>query len=190
MPAFYFTLYRNKGTLLFPRSLRQLTFGATVVFAVVMVAELVVQPGYRRAASVLYPRQSPWTAVNAATLLNLLSNLAYILLLVAFFRQSDDNPHPNVPISKALKYAVKVAVWAWTIWLAINIIRVVYAPFGYFRLRQYALSAGQNPPPFSPWMEEVTFQLLSQACLFAGAYIIFIVCEGRLAPPVQVGPED
>jgi hypothetical protein len=39
-----------------------------------------------------------WTAAKAGTLLNMLSNLAYILLLVAFFRQSDDQPRPNIPI--------------------------------------------------------------------------------------------
>jgi hypothetical protein len=71
---------------------------------------------------------------------------------------------------------------------AVNVIRVVYAPFGDFRFRQYARAAGQELP-FFPWMEQVTFQLLSQACLFAGAYIIYRVCQARAEPPVLEVPE-
>ena len=65
----------------------------------------------------------PWT-INAATLFNVFSDLAYVLLLVAFFRQSRDETGLDVPVSKLLRYVTNVAIVPWSLWLTINVIRV------------------------------------------------------------------
>jgi hypothetical protein len=161
-----------------------LCLAAAIVLAIVLAAEWIAPPGDRTAASVLDPPRSLWTIGNGAILLSELSNIAYISLLVAFFYRSGDDSGPDVPLSKLLRLVTKVTVITWGVWLAINGIRVVYAPFGYFRLREYALQAG-NPLQFRRWMGEVTFQLLTQACLFAAPYVVYRMRPGPVEIPIS-----
>jgi hypothetical protein len=188
MPAFYFALYRNQGTLHFPRRSRLLALGAAVVFVMVVAAEWVMHP--RGATSVLDPPQSPWTISNAGTLVNELSNLAYTLLLVALFRQAGDDSDPDTPVLKALRLTAKVAVIAWGIWLGFILVRMGVTPFVYHALRERALRAGVTPPRLGNILGEIIRQFLSQACLFTAPFIVYGICRNGVKVPAEDVAED
>lgn len=137
------------------------------------------------AASVLDPPRSPWTIGNAGTLFSELSNLAYIFLLVAFFRQSGDDSNPDTPVLKALRLAAKVAVIAWGIWLSFTLVRMGFTPYAYHALRDRALYAGATPPRLGNILREIILQFLSQASLFTAPFIVYRICRDRVEIPAK-----
>jgi hypothetical protein len=104
MPVFYFALYRSEGTLRFPKHLRRLSLTTAVVFGLFLAWDLSGRIGpfgyYWKAVAtldwgsgstaILAFVRDPRTINEVANLLAECSNLAYILLLVAFFRQSNE----------------------------------------------------------------------------------------------------
>jgi hypothetical protein len=99
MPVFYFVLYRNEEALRFLKHLRMLSLITALVFGLFAAWNLSGWIGsvgsYWRAismldwrsggASILAVARDPRTVNQVASLLDECSNLAYILLLIAFF---------------------------------------------------------------------------------------------------------
>jgi hypothetical protein len=176
LPAFYFALYRNQGTLRFSRHLRLLALTAALALGVITVAELpgwIESLGRAGARSVLTPGRGPLTLHDISELFGMLANTAYILTMVAVYRQASDEPVPFAPVSKFLRVMARVAVTAWGIWVTFNFIRLVITPYNYAVLQGVALRTGQTPPPFRDMVADAARILLSQASLFAGPYIIW-----------------
>ncbi len=157
MPVFYFALYRNQGTLRLPKHLRQLSLNTAIVYVCFVTGGV---------AS---------TVNEVANLLSECSNLAYVLLLFAFSRQSDDESFSpgDVPVSRFLGFVTKAAVILYGIWIAFNLVRVVITPYGYAQLRDLELHVGRRPPQLSRMMLEAIRTLLTQACLFIAPYVIY-----------------
>jgi hypothetical protein len=104
LPAFYIALFRNEGSLRFPKRLRLLALLAALTTGVIAIAGL---PDWIKSlshywaamdASRLEDRRhkrfdfmrDPRTIANLSTLLGEFSNIAYVLLLIAIFRQHGD----------------------------------------------------------------------------------------------------
>ena len=102
MPVFYFALYRNEGTLRIPKRLRLLGIAAAIVFGITVAA---ATPGWIRsleplwavvkavdwrtgATSLLTAGRNPWIINPVASLVNMFSNVVYILLLIALSRHA------------------------------------------------------------------------------------------------------
>ncbi len=184
MPMFYFALYRNEGTLRFPKPLRRLSLVTAVVFASLAAWSLPDWIGFidyfssatvewrSGSAAVLAFVRDPRTVNEVAKLLNGCSNVAYILLLVAFFQQSDSEPAvtTDVPPSGFLRRVTKVALVLWGIWVAFNLVRVVVTPLA---IRVAAFKTGRRPPQLGHIMMEVIEMLLTQACLFIAPYVVY-----------------
>ncbi len=109
----------------------------------------------------------------AGGLLAEFSDLGAILLLIAFFRHSNDEPNTNVPISRLLSIAAKAAVIAFGLWSAINVVRLVLSPIAYSQVRNYALQVGREPPHFSNILADMMPALLSSVGLLIAPYIVY-----------------
>ena len=125
------------------------------------------------AISVLSTERAPWTINYGSTLRAGFSDLSYILLLIALSRQATDTSSADVPNSRLLRLVTKVAVIAWGIWLAFNLVRVVLTPYSYSQLRNYALQDGVTPPKLANAMVDAIRTLLSQDCLFTAPYVVY-----------------
>jgi hypothetical protein len=192
MPVFYFALYRNEGYLRFSERLRILALAAAVGMSVVTaegLPRLLESLSSKGSGSVLIEQRVPWTITDASYVAGVFSNIIYILLLIAVFRQPDSEPQSQVPISKFLSVITKVAVIAWTIWVAFNLVRLLITPYTYSLLRNYALQNGVTPPPFRNIVAGAARTLLSQSSLFALPYIVLRSSRRHDVPPYTV-PEQ
>jgi len=187
MPVFYFALYRNEGTLRFPKRYRMLALAAAIVVGIMTAAELPEWIGssgaYWRAMMALDWRsggitvftflRAPWTIRQVSTLLGEFSNLAFILLLIAFYRQASADSSAEAQYSRLLSVVARVVFIAWGIWLAFCVVRVVLTPLSYSQIRNYGLELGRRPPTFGHFVAEPLHMLLSQACLYTAPYIVY-----------------
>lgn len=184
-PAFYFALYRNEGTLHFPKRLRLLALAAALVTGMMLVAGL---PAWIRsiadfitasslewstgAASVAFLR-SPGSIYQLAALLGELTSLAQMLLLIAFFRWERSASVSDTPASKMLRLTTRIAFVSWGLVVAGAFVRLVALPFTVPQLQDVVIKAGRTPPPLSAFMGDAVRFLISQACLFAAPYVVY-----------------
>jgi hypothetical protein len=150
LPAFYFALYRNEGTLRIPGRLRFLCLAGAVAGGIVVAAGVSQWAGSFQIS-----------LATAKMLLSEFASLACILLLITFFRITANRPYTDVPISRLLNVMARVAVIAGGIWITINVIGLVLT----WRI---AARAGR-----SDMTTGAIRTLLEQACLFTAPYIVF-----------------
>lgn len=169
LPVFFFALYRNAGALCVPKGARLFGLVAAVVFAVLMAPTL------------------PDVIPNVPILLGELSNLAYLLLLLALVRRRDDEAPQDVPVSRHLRLVSKVASIAYGIWGGFCLATLAVAPFAHMQLENWARHAGASQTPgVGAMMMKQTGLALNQACLFAAPYIVYKSLP-RLRSPENLG---
>jgi hypothetical protein len=188
MPVFYFALYRNEGTLRFTRELRLLSLAAAVSIGIVLAAGLpdwiesqgpywtaIKTLDWRSGGTSLLPALRALKKINQfSTLLAALGDIAYILLLVALFRQgTSGDSTPDLPVSRWLKLVTTVAIIAWGIWAAFNLLRILSVPFTYAGIRSFDLQTGRTPPSFATVMLSDVRDFVTQASLFAAPFVVF-----------------
>jgi len=189
MPVFYFALFRDEGTLRIPQHLRWLVLATAVVFGLFLAWDLSGRIGPFRyhwkamatadwgsgSTAVLGFVRDPRTINQVANLLGECSDLAYVLLLVAFFRQSDRESvaKMDVPVSGFLRLVTKAAVVAYGIWIAFNVVRLAGIPFLHSYLQSTAFTTRLTLEPLGHWMLEAAQMLLTQACLFVAPYVVY-----------------
>ena len=188
LPLFFLALYRNEGTLRFPKSIRVCSLVTALVFGFLVVLDLWEWIGSLSsywaamnlvdwksgATSVVAAARNPQTIGEASALLSEVENFAYILLLLVFWRQTDDESSDvEVPVSRLLSFVTKVALIAYGLWVAFNLTRIAVTPYFYFQLRNAALGTGRQPRPFELVMANTLRMFLEQACLFMAPYIVF-----------------
>jgi len=199
LPAFYFALYRDEAILHFPKRLRLLALVAALTFAVIVVATL---PAWVRslvayfaglsvldwstgATDVLVFVRDPRTIGHLYTLLGVLSNVAYVFVLIAIFRRADEPLENSVPVSRLLRIMTKVAVIAWGFALLAVVLGLLSTPYNFYALRNYALQIGRQPPAFGDMLVRQIRAVLLQACLFATPYIVYRSQRERSETPVD-----
>ena len=187
MPVFYFALWRDPGTLRFSRSLLKLSLVAAVVYGASVAIGLY---GLITASA-----RDPRLLTNLPALAGELSALAYIALLVALSRQPEGGAftESDVPVSRLLRLITKFALIVWSIWILVNLVRLVLTPYQYFQARNYMYRAGQEPPPLWPIMLAATRTLLEQAALFVAPYVVYnswLRVESVATPPPTAAPDE
>jgi len=190
MPGFYFALYRIEGSLRFPKYIRQVSLVTVLVFGLIVAVDLWDWIGGSLvpyltvmkaldwkigATSVVAAARDPRTIKHVSIVLTELSAFAYILLLLAFFRHADGElfTDADVPVSRLLVFATKVALITWGIWVAFNVVRLVLTPYSYFHLQDAALQIGRRPQRLGPMMADAIRMLLGQACFLIAPYIVY-----------------
>jgi hypothetical protein len=178
MPMFYFALFRNEGPLHFPSRFRRLALAGILSLAVYVamgIPKVIRTIHPVRTESVLFDGRSGATSVStiAGGLLAEFSDLGAILLLIAFFRHSNDEPHTNIPTPRLLSITAKVAIIAYGLWLAINVVRLALSPIAYSQVRDYALRVGSQPPRFAEILADMMPALLSSVGLLIAPYIVY-----------------
>ncbi len=165
MPLFYFALYRNRGTLRFPKNLRLLSLITAIVFG-----SYAAWDSWRWALA-----PDPRTIHHVGIFLGECSNLAYVLLLVTLFRQSSDelSGRADVFASRPLRLITKIVVIVWGIWVAFNVLKLAAIPILYPLLQSIALRTRRAPPRLELWVFENAQMLLTQACLSVAPYVIY-----------------
>ncbi len=204
LPAFYFALFRNEGTLRFPKRLRLLALAGAVTSGVIVVAGF---PDWIRslsgylaapkfdwsvgASNILTFARDPRTIAQLSTLLGKLSNIAYILMLIAIFCRQSDRSETDAPISSLLRRVTKVTVIAWGLVVSAVLLGLLLTPYTFYTLRNYAAQVGRTPPAFGDLFVRQLRTLLQQSCLFVAPYIVYRSQRGRIESPVdaQSGPE-
>ncbi|HTS51360.1 MAG TPA: hypothetical protein VMH05_25610 [Bryobacteraceae bacterium] len=189
LPLFFFALYRNEGTLHFSKFIRLCSLVTALVFGFLVVLDLWEWSGSLSsywaamklvdwkggATSVFAAARNPRTIGETASVLGQVGNFAYILLLLALWHQPDGEPSADVgaPVSRLLRRVTKVALIAYGIWVAFNLVRVIVTPYFYFQIRTTALRIGRQPPQLTRMMASALRMLLDQACLFMAPYIVY-----------------
>ena len=179
MPIFYFALYRNKGVLHFPRYIKTLSLVTAFVFGSLVVTDLWQWIGFfatrpnARPVSVLVPRQ-PYVFSDASAALAETANVAYVLLLLAFFLQKDDQPvmTHEAPASRLLIRITKIALVTYALWIAFSAVRLVLIPYFYFQIRGQSLEVAQTLRPLSDLLLTPARSFLSVLCLFMAPYAV------------------
>jgi hypothetical protein len=213
-PAFFFTLYRNQGTIRVPDRLRLLARAAAFVFGII-VAESVVEwiqssgPYLQSmgmldwtvgAASVRAAQSDPRTVGQLSNFFGELSNLTVILLLIALHRQPEEESNSDAPLFEPLRVVTKAAVIVGALILAFCVIRLALSPYTYSVTRDYLLKIGRTPPPFSQMLTEAIRALLIAVCMFTAPYIIYRsnraptasadTDPSDIAPPAEHSPDS
>jgi hypothetical protein len=196
MPVFTFALYRNKGTLHFPKQLRLLALGAALSLGLLVILSLLqwigLLPEYLSALRTVQwsagtiviwsVARDPRTIYHVTTLLAEVSSLAMIVLLISFYRYENEEAGSDVAASGFLRIATRTTVVIWGIWLGFNIIRGLLAPYTYIQLRNYAAQMRRPAPPAITVVGELLRTMLSTACLFCVPYIVPRSLEGGPRP--------
>lgn len=202
MPAFYFALYRNQSALRIPKRLRLLALLAAFIISGFVVIEL---PNWIRslsqygaaistldwragATTVLIFVQDPRTIGQLSTVFAEFANIAYVLLLIALFRQQSDPPDTEAPTSRLLNRATKAAVIASGLIVFAVLLVLLLTPYTFYTLRKYALQIGRTPPAFLDLFLRQLRTTLQQACLFAAPYIVYRSQRERAATPMNEHP--
>jgi hypothetical protein len=183
MPVFYFALFRNEGPLQFPKHLRPLSLAAALLFAITMASGFLpwagpFGPGEN--TSVLTEVSGALNVRHIAALLGVLSNLAYLLLLVTFFQHSNAESNEASSRSAFLTFIAKVAVMVWAVWLVFNVARLlIFTPYSYFEIRDYLGRMGRTPPLLRDMMAQSLLNLVEQGCLFTAPFVVYRSRSGR-----------
>jgi hypothetical protein len=189
LPLFYFALYRDPGTLRFPRSLRNLSLGAALVLAAVVAAGLPtwITSIRRYSAAVsaldwsgggtiaLRVLGDPVTLALLSGLLAQLSNLGYIVLLLAIFRQTSEESflETDRPVSALLRKTTKAALIVWALAALFSLVRLVLTPYNYSQLQHMGFQVAERLPSLAGMMLKAASDLLESACLFIAPYVVY-----------------
>ena len=171
MPAFCLALYRNEGALHLPKSLRLFGLASAIALAGVVALDSV---DWIRSFGVHL------TMSHVSSLLGEFSNLAFVMLLAAFFGHTDIKTYNGAPVSRFLTLTTKAAMIAWAVLLVGFLLGLVLTPYGYFQLLRDASPTGRTLPPLAPLMIQAVRRLVVLACLFTAPYIVYMSLPRRL----------
>ena len=199
LPAFYFALSRNEGSLRFPKRLRLLALLAAFTTGVIAIAGL---PEWFRslgsylaapmfdwsvgASTVLTFARDPRTISQFAILLGEVSNIAYVLMLIAMFRQNSDGLETGAPTSRLLNRATRAAVFAWGLVVVAVLLGLLLTPYTFYTIRQDVLQMGRTPPGFVYFFVRQLRTVLQQSCLFVAPYVVY---KSQMGPIENAAPE-
>lgn len=171
LPLFYAALARSDRPIHFPRRLRKLSIAAIVSFA----GFILIGTGQYFKDILGY---SPWiqkifgpylVTQNPLPILPFLvsgcANVAQLLLLIAFYRATDDEQSP--PATRFMSFAAKAAAVSFGLWTAINMARLVAVPYTYAQFQDWAWRSGR---PFT-----VTHLLGGVLPALLGSFAFFVL---------------
>jgi hypothetical protein len=140
------------------------------------------------AATALTLVQDPRTIAQLSTLLGELSNVAYILLLIAIFCQESDSLKGDIPMSRRLNLMTKAAVIALGLVVVGTVVVLILTPYIFSVMRNDALQLGRNPPAFGEYLVLRIRTVSERACFFAAPYIVYRSQKDRVGTPIDAQP--
>jgi len=177
-PVFYFALYKNEGPLRIPRRLRLLALSCAFVDGLILAMALpkwVISLGaYWESMKTLDGAIGVAGPIGQLSLvLQMLSDVAYVFLLIAIFRQQSDHSETGAPISRLLSLVTKVTVIALGLEVSALLLGLLLTPYTFYKLRNSALQLGPIIPSFGELFIGQLRDPLQQSCLFAAPYIVY-----------------
>jgi hypothetical protein len=185
VPVFDLALFANSAPIRLPRNLKRLALIAAIVFGA--VAALGVPDLLESLMSLRNDVQlgGGGIAILASKpILDLvaeISNLAFILLLVALYRTPDGAPEE--PVSAFLEVTSRIAVILCGLGMIYALVLVGYAPYGYEQVRQMYLTRNAAPPALWQVMARPMKTLLDTACIWVAPYVISMSQRGLAITP-------
>jgi hypothetical protein len=177
LPAFYYALYRNEGTLRLEPLVKRLALVAALALAAFIITSF-YDLGTRMTAAgsgtVLAPTRSSWTLGDLSVVLTGIWNLATIYLLWAIL------VHPNIKasgdgsVSKMVVVTAKIIVIIRGIEVGLSLVWLLLTPFLYWKYRNLAQHAGVVPRPYAPMLGGAVRVVLSETSLLIVPLIVWI----------------
>lgn len=186
--TFFWAVYRERATLVLPSHLRLIAIGAALVLLVIGFRafgnwaftvrddwSFVTQQDWRTGARSFRDwLGNPATVREFANSTDIAAGVSYLFFLVALFRQTGYSGRPEVPVSRFLRVVTKMIVIVVAFIVAFLLIRVFLTPYTYSQLRQLALQAGRNPPPFLGLIRDAIRDLLLGACYLTAPFLVYM----------------
>ena len=183
-PILLLLLYRNDTPLSLSRSLRYLALTTAFVEAIflalprlgLLFTEFRLAPDLRSfraqtlAAQLWGWLQTPWVESLTWDALTLISQMAFILFLVALFRHGQASPLADEPPQTAIRKAALIASLAGTLAVALNIAELIYAAA---KLGTYAGQSTWAPEPSGPFIVRSALLPIPGLCWTVAAWIIY-----------------
>lgn len=170
MPAFYFALYRNEEPLRLWKRFRPLSLAAVLVLAIVTIVEFRMVFGLGGNSSVLPEARDGWNIGQITTLLGLVSNAAYILLLVSIFQHTTFESGSALSKSELLSFTTRVAVMYGAIVVASSLAQLLATPYTYFQVLDHI---ARRRFDLADRMMQSAGALLEGVCRFVAPYIVY-----------------
>ena len=108
-----------------------------------------------------------------ATILSAVSVIFYVVLLLVISSQPASDEMQDTPPSAFLRTSTKVAMIAWALVVAGNVVRLIALPFIYFANRQQIALLLPQPPTFMLLYGQPLELLFDFASVVAAPYIVF-----------------
>jgi hypothetical protein len=177
LPMFLAALALSDRPLHFPARLRRWCFAAIYCFAAFIVIATAQHfkniLGYLPLVQKIFGPYlvSPNPLPVLPFLLDECSSAAQLLLLIAFYHNTDDAPQERT--SRFLSLTAKTAAVVWGLWAAFNVLRLIAVPYTYVQLRDYAWHLGKTPPTVIQLVGEIMPALLSGVAFFALPFMVW-----------------
>jgi hypothetical protein len=169
--AFFFALYRDRGTLRISRNLRHMSLAAALGVTLLIAFRIPPWVESFQPATVLSEPRQPWTMNDTSLLLSTSSDLGLILLLIAFYRQADSSV--DRPVSRLLRVTTIVSAGFFGVTTAFSMLQLFSAPYMYPQIRSYAAQIGVTPPTISYFLNHGLIFLLGQMCALAAPLVVW-----------------
>lgn len=210
-PLFCYALCRSRGPLDISKELRGVSLIAAIAFGLIIGATLFqfaesvnsystamrTQRIFEGGGHAANPFADASLSGLALDFLRDLSNLGYLALLIALWREEENPGDFGTPISSFLRIVTRIAVVTAGVGVALFLLRIPGAVYAHFSLREQALQNGVNLPAFVPQIAKFSQDAVSEACLFVAPLVVYKslprknqVKPSLHAPPDQSEPDE
>jgi hypothetical protein len=167
--GFLFVLYRSKVELRISSNLRGLALFAASANALNLLWYLF---RWIRSLKFLSQFQQPSAGSVIALMLTLLTEVAYILFLIAIFRHTRNSLHSDTDDDRLLRWVAKISVAFWSLVLVGIVGAAIYWAVEYPYYRGLAHQFGREIPSLGSDLVERARIFLQMACLMVPPYIV------------------
>lgn len=193
-PVFYFALWQNKSALVINRRLRNLGLIASIIggLLVVISAQSFIASvnQYLLRVRAFGFGTDPESIQFAVSVVGEASNIALVLLLIAFYKAPESQP--DEPQSTFLEIVSRVDVMICGLLVILSLLQMGYAPHLFLEHRdQLARASEEQQSQFFRgfWTSQIS-RVLTTFCLFVAPYVVSM--SRRLAAsqvPAETFPE-
>jgi hypothetical protein len=156
LPLFHLALSLNSRPLHFPLRSRIVAIVGVVCFSVYILDNI---------------REALENRPTLQTMIGQFSNLAQVLLLIAFYRHADDAPRVDLP--GLVSFSAKAAAVVYGLVLAFVAIGQLFAPLGYPSAVDSQIRAGAHVQTFANFIGELLVAVFTAFAMFAVPFMVW-----------------
>ena len=171
--GFYFALSgASKFTLRVPYKFRVVSLVTALIFAAIMVPDAIRTTRFWGAYVLA---RNPITLGLVSSLGGVISNFAYIGLLIALFRSRGDMPSTSsdVPPSRTMRFLTKATVIVIGTLVGCVMLSVAALPFIYSSTAELVAQLGHRMPPLRQMYLDGAPKWLGLACLWIVPFVVY-----------------